>query len=108
MATGFLHPGAMGASLAAACRGVRLWCSDGRSDASRARALAAGLEDLGSLEALVHRCDVVISVCPPAEAVSVADAPVQVTGALAGSPSDWTIAWVRRSRLGGAGGPKLR
>jgi 3-hydroxyisobutyrate dehydrogenase-like beta-hydroxyacid dehydrogenase len=76
MATGFLHPGAMGASLAAVCRGTRLWCSDGRSDATRARALAAGLEDVGSLEALVHRCDVVISVCPPAEAVSVADAVV--------------------------------
>jgi len=29
-------------------------------------------------------------------------APVHVTGALAGSPADWSIAWVRRSRLGGA------
>jgi hypothetical protein len=29
-------------------------------------------------------------------------APVHVTGAVGGSPADWTIAWVRRSRLGGA------
>ncbi|MHA1601295.1 MAG: phage tail protein, partial [Alphaproteobacteria bacterium] len=29
-------------------------------------------------------------------------APVHVTGAQAGSPTDWSIAWVRRSRLGGA------
>ena len=42
MATGFLHPGAMGASFAAACRGERLWCGDGRSAASRARADAQG------------------------------------------------------------------
>ena len=74
MVTGFLHPGAMGASLAAVCRGTRLWCGDGRSEATRARAIAAGLEDVGTLEGLVHRCDIIISVCPPAEAVSVADA----------------------------------
>jgi hypothetical protein len=29
-------------------------------------------------------------------------APVHVTGSVSGSPADWTIAWVRRSRLGGA------
>ncbi len=29
-------------------------------------------------------------------------APVHVTGALSGSPADWSLAWVRRSRLGGA------
>jgi hypothetical protein len=29
-------------------------------------------------------------------------APVHVTGSVGGSPADWTIAWVRRSRLGGA------
>ncbi|MEO7371606.1 MAG: hypothetical protein ABIZ69_12120, partial [Ilumatobacteraceae bacterium] len=72
MATGFLHPGAMGASLAAACRGDRLWCSDGRSDATRRRASAAGLQDVGSLESLVARADVIVSVCPPASAIDVA------------------------------------
>jgi 3-hydroxyisobutyrate dehydrogenase-like beta-hydroxyacid dehydrogenase len=74
MATGFLHPGAMGASLAAACRGSRLWCGAGRSDASRARALAAGMEDVGSLAALAKRADVIVSVCPPTAATEVASA----------------------------------
>ena len=74
MATGFLHPGAMGASLAAACRGTRLWCSDGRSEATRARAAAVGMEEVDSLKALVERADVLISVCPPAAAATVAQA----------------------------------
>ena len=73
MATGFLHPGAMGASLAAACRGDRLWCGNGRSDATRIRAEAAGIEDVGSLDALVKRADVIVAVCPPASAIAVAD-----------------------------------
>jgi 3-hydroxyisobutyrate dehydrogenase-like beta-hydroxyacid dehydrogenase len=73
MATGFLHPGAMGASIATQCRGVRLWCGEGRSDATRARAEAAGMEDVGSLEALVKRAHVIVSVCPPASAQPVAD-----------------------------------
>jgi 3-hydroxyisobutyrate dehydrogenase-like beta-hydroxyacid dehydrogenase len=77
--TGFLHPGAMGASLAAACRDVRLWCGEGRSEASRARAAAAGLEDVGSIEVLAARADVIVSVCPPAFAVEVARA-VATTG----------------------------
>ncbi len=73
MATGFLHPGSMGASIAAACRGERLWCGDGRSPATRERAEAAGLGDAGSLDALVKRADVIVAVCPPASAVEVAD-----------------------------------
>ena len=72
MTTGFLHPGAMGASLAAACRGTRLWCSDGRSSATRARAAAAGMEEVSSLNELIERSDVVISVCPPASAADIA------------------------------------
>ena len=52
MATGFLHPGAMGASIAAACRGERLWCGDGRSARHASRAEAAGMDDVGSLDAL--------------------------------------------------------
>jgi 3-hydroxyisobutyrate dehydrogenase-like beta-hydroxyacid dehydrogenase len=73
MATGFLHPGAMGSSIAAACRGERLWCGDGRSEATRIRAEAAGLEDVGSLDALVNRADVIVAVCPPSSAIAVAD-----------------------------------
>lgn len=72
-ATGFLHPGAMGASVAANCGGERWWCSDGRSDATRVRADAAGLSETTSLSELADRCDVIVSVCPPGQAVSVAE-----------------------------------
>jgi 3-hydroxyisobutyrate dehydrogenase-like beta-hydroxyacid dehydrogenase len=63
----------MGASLAAACRGQRLWASAGRSPATADRSHAAGLTDVGSLAALVDQCDVIVSVCPPAAALDVAD-----------------------------------
>ena len=72
MATGFLHPGAMGASLAAVCLGRRLWCSEGRSEDTRARATAAGMEEVAALAELVDAVDVIISVCPPSAAVAVA------------------------------------
>jgi len=77
--TGFLHPGAMGASVAAACSGERWWVSGGRSNATRARAEAAGLRDAGTIEGVVERCDTIVSVCPPAEAQAVA-ASVAATG----------------------------
>ena len=73
MIVGFLHPGAMGASLAAACSGRTVWCSAGRSAATRERAVAAGLEDLGSVADLAATADVVVAVCPPGSALDVAD-----------------------------------
>ena len=81
MRIGILHPGEMGASVAAAAvaAGARVsWASSGRSDASRRRAGAAGLEDKRSLAELASSSDLIISVCPPdaatALAQSVADA----------------------------------
>jgi len=71
--TGFLHPGAMGSTIAATCSGERLWVSAGRSGASRSRAEAADLEDAGTLAVLADRCDTIVSVCPPGEAVAVAE-----------------------------------
>lgn len=71
-AVGFLHPGAMGASLAATCGGTRLWCGDGRTEITRARADAAGMVDVGSLSNLATAADVIISVCPPGAATAVA------------------------------------
>lgn len=65
---GLLHPGAMGVTVgaAAAATGMRvIWASDGRSDATRHRALQAGLEDVGVLSDLVQTSDVIFSVCPP-------------------------------------------
>jgi len=72
--TGFLHPGSMGASLAAVCTGQRLWVSDGRTDATRERAHDAGLVDTRSLHELAERADVIVSVCPPAAALTQAEA----------------------------------
>ena len=72
--TGFLHPGAMGASVAGACLGTRLWASEGRSDATRVRAEAAGLDEVGSLAEMVDAADVIVSVCPPAAALDQARA----------------------------------
>jgi 3-hydroxyisobutyrate dehydrogenase-like beta-hydroxyacid dehydrogenase len=75
VAIGVLHPGAMGAALGAALVANDhevLWVSAGRSDATRARAEAAGLVDVGSMDALAARSDVVISICPPEHAAAVA------------------------------------
>ena len=72
---GLLHPGDMG-SVVGACAvaaGSRVrWASAGRSAGTRQRAAAAGLEDAGSLDALVAGSDVIISVCPPHAALDLA------------------------------------
>jgi 3-hydroxyisobutyrate dehydrogenase-like beta-hydroxyacid dehydrogenase len=72
---GLLHPGEMGASVGASARanGSRvLWVSEGRGADTRQRAAGAGLEDAGTLRALVATSDVVLSVCPPHAAREVA------------------------------------
>ena len=74
---GILHPGEMGAALAAALRGrgeTVLWASAGRSAATRERAERAGLEDVGAVTELCRRCEILLSVCPPHAAVDVARA----------------------------------
>ncbi|HET7199875.1 MAG TPA: DUF1932 domain-containing protein [Burkholderiales bacterium] len=70
-----LHPGEMGAAIGAclARRGLRVvWASSGRSAATRSRANAAGLEDLGSIARALSVADVVLSVCPPHGALALA------------------------------------
>ena len=71
---GFLHPGMMGVTLAANASGAaeRLWASRGRSAATAARAAGAGLVDAGGVDELCRRCDIVVSICPPASAPDVA------------------------------------
>jgi 3-hydroxyisobutyrate dehydrogenase-like beta-hydroxyacid dehydrogenase len=72
---GLLNPGAMGGAVGAALRagGTRvLWASEGRSPATRKRAESAGLEDAGTVSALVAASDIVLSVCPPESAADVA------------------------------------
>src|SRR3954468_1339020 len=82
-AIGILHPGDMGAALAARLRerghDVR-WSGDGRSPQTRERAEAAGLRDAGSLAALTAASDVLLSVCPPHAAVDIARAVAGFTG----------------------------
>jgi 3-hydroxyisobutyrate dehydrogenase-like beta-hydroxyacid dehydrogenase len=65
---GILHPGAMGISVAASAlrSGYRVcYASEGRSEATRARAVEHHLHDLGTLEDLCRSCSIMISVCPP-------------------------------------------
>lgn len=74
---GILHPGDMGISVAAAAvagGNEVYWASEGRSPGTRARAEGQALRDARSVPALVERCDVILSVCPPDAAESVAEA----------------------------------
>ena len=70
-----LHPGSMGAAVAA-CVTVNghtaHWASDGRSAATRARADDAGAIGHPTMLEAVDAVDVVISVCPPDNALDVA------------------------------------
>jgi 3-hydroxyisobutyrate dehydrogenase-like beta-hydroxyacid dehydrogenase len=68
---GVLHPGEMGAAVAAVARADVLWAPNGRSEATAARAREAGLRGV-PLADLVERCDVVLSICPPHAALDVA------------------------------------
>lgn len=73
---GFLHPGAMGVSLAASAiksGHPAFWVSDGRSEATRARASNQELDDCGSLQSLCNTCDIIVSVCPPHAARDLAE-----------------------------------
>jgi 3-hydroxyisobutyrate dehydrogenase-like beta-hydroxyacid dehydrogenase len=73
---GMITPGAMGASVGAAAlnSGAKvIWASTGRSQATIKRAEDAGLEDCTTLESLVTQSDIILSVCPPHNAVQVAD-----------------------------------
>jgi 3-hydroxyisobutyrate dehydrogenase-like beta-hydroxyacid dehydrogenase len=72
---GVLHPGAMGSAVGAALRALGhevLWASEGRSAASARRAEDAGMRDVGSIDALLANCEVVLSICPPHAALDVA------------------------------------
>jgi 3-hydroxyisobutyrate dehydrogenase-like beta-hydroxyacid dehydrogenase len=83
MLIGLLHPGEMGAAVAACLtgRGYQvLWAPAGRSPATEARAAAAGLTAAGGPDAagqaadLARRADIILSICPPHAALPVARA----------------------------------
>ena len=70
-----LHPGAMGAAVAACLvdRGHEVgWLRTGRSDATLLRAAEAGLTPFDDLAELLARSDIVFSICPPHAAHEVA------------------------------------
>jgi 3-hydroxyisobutyrate dehydrogenase-like beta-hydroxyacid dehydrogenase len=72
---GVLHPGQMGAAVAAQVRrrGVPvLWCPAGRSPRTAQRAADAGLRPVTNLADLLDHADVVLSICPPAAAEDLA------------------------------------
>lgn len=72
---GILHPGEMGVSIAASAlnSGCEVyWVSDGRSPATRERAAKSGLREARTLEELIGYCGVIVSVCPPHAAESLA------------------------------------
>jgi 3-hydroxyisobutyrate dehydrogenase-like beta-hydroxyacid dehydrogenase len=79
---GIVGTGAMGSALGERLRagGARVIAAlDGRSDRSRQLAGTAGLEDVGSLGALVGEAGVVLSVVPPEAAVEVAQTIAEAT-----------------------------
>ena len=74
---GLLHPGEMGATVGTTVvgGGARvLWASEGRSTATRSRALQIGLDEAGTLAAVVHASRVILSVVPPHGALALARA----------------------------------
>jgi 3-hydroxyisobutyrate dehydrogenase-like beta-hydroxyacid dehydrogenase len=72
---GLVSPGAMGAHVGAALVGNGhevLWAGRGRSEETRRRATEAGLVDAGDLRSLTEDATLVLSVCPPGAAGTVA------------------------------------
>jgi len=81
MLIGVLHPGAMGATLVATLAGgghKLLWCAAGRSEATHARATAAGATELATLAQLTERCELIVAVCPPDKALQLARAVAEI------------------------------
>lgn len=74
---GLLHPGEMGAAVGgclARAGHLVCWASQDRGPDTRARALAAGLSDVGTAAEVARRSDVIVSVCPPHAAAQAAQA----------------------------------
>ena len=77
---GILHPGEMGASVAAsAMKGGHPvhWASKGRSEQTRLRAEKQSLIELQSLTELCQTCEVLISICPPHAAEDMAGSVIE-------------------------------
>ncbi len=72
---GLVSPGEMGASVGAAAISnvdTVIWAGDGRSDETHKRAEAAGLNNCRTLKNLAQKSNIILSICPPHDAESVA------------------------------------
>jgi Domain of unknown function (DUF1932) len=72
---GLLHPGEMGSAVGLVLQAGGhevLWASEGRSEATRAR--AGSFRDAGTVAALAGDAELILSVCPPHAALEVARA----------------------------------
>ena len=76
MQIALLHPGEMGAAVAASLPGPVWWVPEGRSKATAERAEHAGMKPIGDPRA----ADVILSVCPPDNALEVARSVAGFTG----------------------------
>ena len=79
MKVGVLHPGDMGSSLGAALVSAGhsvFWVEEGRSTATSRRAAADRLDAVDSLDKLVRKVDVILSICPPHGALELAESVV--------------------------------
>jgi 3-hydroxyisobutyrate dehydrogenase-like beta-hydroxyacid dehydrogenase len=75
MRIGILHPGEMGISIAASAKNSGCdvyWVSHGRSVTTRERAAKFGLREVSTLGQLCKECPIILSVCPPHAAETVA------------------------------------
>lgn len=83
---GVLHPGQMGAAVAAAVarRHDVLWCAAGRSPATARRAASAGLRAVPDLATLLAQSDIVLSICPPEVAERTAEQVSEVASGFTG------------------------
>jgi 3-hydroxyisobutyrate dehydrogenase-like beta-hydroxyacid dehydrogenase len=73
---GFLHPGAMGVSLAVTAQNTghkTYWVSEGRSRDTIERAVKNNIVEIQTVGELCERCSVIICVCPPHAATEVAE-----------------------------------
>ncbi len=77
---GFLHPGSMGISLVASAQNSghdAYWTSEGRSRQTRDRAEQFHLHESSTLAQFCETCPILVSVCPPHAAESVAELVLQ-------------------------------
>jgi len=73
MIVGILHPGAMGSAVGRCIQADVVWGSEARSAATAERAARSGFRDVVTLAAVAAESEMVISICPPAAAETVAE-----------------------------------